>query len=314
MRKRKLIWVGIVSLVVILGIILTGCGEDLSPRVTELEGQVEELEDENAALKEFAGPLPASLDEYFPPQAQGPVYLFEMFALEGPFGGIMGDLQQGDMEGVTANFQAFKEQYEKIADLVPEWTALFPMDPVNALGDALQSGDPSKVGPAMGEVGAVCGNCHLRNMVKVQQKYHWPDFHDIEIENPLSGETENFMDYMFAISGTFGAIANDLQQGQLDNARNDFQAFDILFDTLAEKGCSDTACHGDSPRTYFVDQSVLGMIGQLGQVLNADSPDPVAVAELSGGIGNESCIKCHMVHVPSALGKERLELFEELFD
>lgn len=280
------------------------CGTDLQPRVDELEA-------ENEALREFAGPLPDSLDQYFPPQAQGPVWLFEMFALSAPFGGIMGDLLQGDMEGVTANFAAFKAQYQKMSTMVAEWTDMFPMEPVDALGAALESGDPAQVGPAMGGVGAVCESCHVRNMVKVQQKYHWPDFYDVEIENPLTGATDNFMDYMFAIEGTFGAIANDLQQGQLDNARADFQGFSLLFDGLAENGCS--ACH-DSPRTYFVNQPVLDMIDQLGAALDADAPDPGLVAQLSGAIGNESCMKCHLVHVPSALGKERLELFEELFE
>jgi hypothetical protein len=234
-----------------------------------------------------------------------------MFAMEAPLGGMMGDLLQGDMEGVTANYAAFKAQYQKLSTMVPEWTELFPMEPVDALGVALQSGDPAQVGPAMGAVGAVCGNCHVRNMIKVQQKYHWPDFTGVTVSNPLTGADDNWIDYIFGMAGAFGAIANDLQQGQLDNARNDYQAFAALFAALPENGCS--ACHS-TPRTYFVDQSVLDLVDQLGTALNAHAPDPALIGQLSAAIGNESCMKCHLVHVPSALGKARLELFEELFE
>ena len=137
-----------------------------------LQGEKASLEGQKQILIDIAGPLPASLDQFFPPAAPAPVYLFEMFALAGPFEGIMVDLQEGDIPGVQANFEAFKAQYEKMSGMVPEWTDHFPMEPVEALGQALANGDPAQVGPAMGGVGGVCGSCHMLDMVKAQQKYH----------------------------------------------------------------------------------------------------------------------------------------------
>ncbi len=267
-------------------------------------------------LKEIAGPLPASLDKLFLPLAQGPVYLFEMFALAGPFEGIMIDLQQGDASGVQANYEAFKAQYEKVSDLVPEWKDRFPGDPIAALGEALKSNDPQKIGQAMGQVGQSCGSCHLLFQAKAFQKYHWGDFHAVKITDPLSQESLEFGDYMMRLAGSFGGIANDLGQGQLDNARNNFQAFSTRFKTLASEGCIE--CHKDPagkeiPREYFVDEDVSQLIAQLEQVLNAETPDATAVQQLSGAIGSESCMKCHLVHIPAAATQELWKEYAALF-
>jgi cytochrome c556 len=233
-----------------------------------------------------------------------------MFALSGPFESIIVDLQQGDIPGVQANYEAFKAQYDKMAGMVPEWADRFPMAPVEALGQALASGDPSQVGPAMGQVGQVCGSCHLLFQTKAHQKYHWPDFALVKMTDPVTGESVSWVEYMLRMAGAYSGIANDLRQGQLDNARQDFQAFSARFKSLSA-GCA--SCHA-TPRTYFVDASVQGMVDQLGQALEAPSPDPQAIEQLSGAIGMESCMKCHFVHLPAANTKARWETFAHLFE
>ncbi len=315
--------VGIIFLIYVVLVAVLACGE-LQPRANELETRVSKVEEERAALekenrilREIAGPLPDSLDKYFPPQAEGPVYLFEMFALSGPFEGIIVDLQQKDTDGVQANYEAFKAQYQKLAGMVPEWKERYPMEPVDALGTALATGDPAKIGPSLEKVGKVCGSCHIVSQTKAHQKYHWKDFEEIKLADPLTRETLSLHSYMERMAAAFGGIGNDLRQGQLDNARKNYQAFNARFDALAKNACKQ--CHQDRagkeiPRTYFVDESVKGMIGQLGQVLSSPTPDAEAIGKLSGAIGNESCFKCHLVHFPAAQAKERWEKLEELLE
>ncbi|RME45222.1 MAG: hypothetical protein D6791_11280 [Chloroflexi bacterium] len=283
--------------------------EELQARLAEIEAEKQALQEQNALLKELAGPPPASIAQYFPPEAPGPIWLFEMFTLAGAFDGMIADMQQQDMEGLQANFEAFKAQYTKLAGMMPEWSHRFPMEPLDNLEAAIASGNPAQIGPAFGQVGGVCGSCHLVNQVKVMQQYHFKDFGTVEGVNPLSGESIGWLDYMFGMSGTFGAIGADLQQGQLDAARQDFQAFQALFSNLPEL-CK--ACH-DTERTYFVDASVQGLVAQLGEALQADAPDPQQVGELIGAIGSESCLRCHLVHKPAAMAKARWETFADLF-
>jgi len=266
-------------------------------------------------LKQIAGPPPASLDQYFPPKATAPVWLIEMFNLAGPMEGIGVDLQEQDAAGMKANFQAFKAQYDKMSKMVPEWTSRFPQDPVTALGKAVDSGNPAQIGPALGQVGEVCSSCHLLYEVKVQQKYHWKNFDDVKVTNPVTKQEMKWGDYMTAMAGAYSGIAVDLQEGQLDNARKNFQAFSAQFKTLATDGCKQ--CHVDPsgkeiPRAYFVDQGVMSQIDKLGQALAAPTPDPKAIGDLSGFIGNESCVKCHFVHLPAQTAKDTWEQFKDI--
>jgi hypothetical protein len=291
--------------VVILGLsllALSSCGSNLQSKVDE--------------LKQIAGPPPTSLDQYFPPKAQAPVYLIEMFTLAGPLEGIGVDLQEQDMAGVKTNFQAFQTQYNKVSKMVPEWTSRFPEDPVTALGKAIDSGNQAQIGPAMGKVGEVCGSCHLIYQVKVQQQYHWKNFDDIKVKDPVTAQSMSFGDYMTAMAGAYSGIAIDLQEGQTDNARKNFQAFNARFDTLATDACKE--CHVDPsgkeiPRKYFVDDSMKAIINQLGQALAAPAPDAQSIQQLSGAIGNDACLNCHLVHLPAQNAKDTWENFADLF-
>ena len=266
-------------------------------------------------LKELAGPPPSSLDQYFPPKAPAPVYLIEMFNLAGPLEGIGVDLQEQDIPGVKANYPAFKAQYDKVAGMVPEWKDRFPQEPLTALGKAIDSGNPAQIGPALGNVGQVCGSCHSLYQVKVQQKYHWKSFDDIKVTDPVTGQSMAFGDYMTAIAGAYSGIAVDLQEGQLDNARKNFQAFNTRFDTLATtcKECHVDVSGKEIPRKYFVDDNMKAIINQLGQAVAAPVPDAQSIQQLSGAIGNESCLNCHLVHLPAQNAKDNWETFQDLF-
>jgi len=301
---RKAFFLGLGLLALLLVIIMAGACR------SGAQSEVDKLKAQNQTLKDIAGPLPASLDNYFPPKAQGPVYLLEMFALEGPFAGIIADLQQRDAAGAKANYDAFKAQYQKVSRMVPEWKNLFPMSPVDALGQAIASGDPANVGPALEQVNQVCGSCHLLNQTKAHQKYHWPNFETIKVPDPVTNESVGWVEYMRRLGGAFMAIGSDLQQGQLDNARQDFQAFDARFKAMPSEAC--IYCHA-TPRTYFVDPTVQAMADNLGKALSTTPPDAKTVGELSGAIGNESCLKCHYVHFPAQNRKATWVKFDSLF-
>ena len=277
--------------------------------------ELDKLKADNQQLKNIAGPPPASLDQYFPPKAPAPIYLIEMFNLAGPLEGIGVDLQEQDIPGAKANYQAFKTQYDKVAGMVPEWKDHFPQEPVTALGKAIDSGNPAQIGPAMGKVGEVCGSCHLLNQVKGQQKDPWKNFDDIKLTAPVTAQPMAFDDYMLAMAGAYGGIATDLQENQLDNARKNFQAFNARFNTLATEACKN--CHVDAsgkeiPRKYFVDDSMKAMVNQLGQALAAPAPDAQTIQQMSAAIGNDSCLNCHLVHLPAQHTKDTWEQFKDV--
>jgi hypothetical protein len=87
--------------------------------------------DPNVVLESKQTKLPEMLDNYYPPKAQGPIYLFKMHELGKPFTGIVVDLFENDVENARNNFKDFKEKYTDVSKMVPEWQEQFPVEPLN---------------------------------------------------------------------------------------------------------------------------------------------------------------------------------------
>jgi cytochrome c556 len=246
--------------------------------------------------------LPASLENLYPPGAAAPLFLISKIEMATRFSGIVGDLFENDPVNAQKNYETFRQQYIGMATMVPEWRDGFPLAPVDELGSALSSGDQPLVMKALEGVGAVCHSCHLDNMARVQQKYHWGDFSGLALTDPVTGEEVSFARLMLAIQFNMAGVGIDLEQGQKENAQKQLAGFKARFAVFKET-CQ--ACH-DSERKYFVDASIDGMVDRLAAQLEQATPDPKAVGELLHGIGQESCSKCHLVHIPAAYAQEQL--------
>jgi cytochrome c556 len=247
-----------------------------------------------------AGSLPASLDSYFPPKAKEPVFLLRMVAMATPMSGIIVDLTENDPENAAANYEKFLAQYREVSKLVPEWTAEYPLGPVEGLGQALKTGKQDAVMEAFAQVDGVCMKCHLENMVKVQQKYHWRNFSAIKTKDPVTQEAVGWAREMQYLDSSLNGVSVDLEEEQKEYARKQIQAFKTRFQTLKTL-CEE--CHGADVRKYFVDESVQTMIAGLDTTVSEASPDSQKAAALVQRIGMESCFKCHLVHVPAALAQ-----------
>ena len=242
--------------------------------------------------------LPASLDAYYPPQAEAPVWLGEMMQFFATLDGIVVDQMQGDTAGVHANYEAFRAQYEKVSGMVPEWKDRFPLEPVEALAAAVESGETPAVMAAVDDVGAVCHHCHVQAMPQAHFRYSWPDFADVEGLDPVTEETVPFTILMRYMGANFIGITNDLRQGQAENAAMQLQAFKARFEAVTET-CA--ACH-ESDRRYFVDSDIDSLLDELGAAVA--SSDLAAAEHSIQALGAESCRRCHLVHIPASYSKQ----------
>jgi cytochrome c556 len=177
-----------------------------------------------------------------------------------------------------------------------------PLEPVDELGNALESGDQAEAMRVFERLGKSCHDCHLVNMAKVQQKYRWMDYGEIKIKDPESGEELDFPRLKQFLNTNFSGILINVEQDQRENAQKHLQGFISRFQVLKET-CED--CHGTDERKYYVDESIQSLIDEVGKALNSSPIDPKAVGELVMGIGTESCSKCHLVHIPAAYAKFR---------
>jgi len=255
----------------------------------------------NEQKAEIAGSaLPASLEDLYPPRSSAPTYLLNMYGLARTLSGTVGDVLEGDMENARSNFEAFKKAYTDNSALIPEWQAWYPIEPVERLGAAIASADPAKIMPAADEVGSVCHSCHLTYMAPVQHKFRWDDFAGIAVTDPLSGEQVSFARLMLMMSTNFDGIAGDLAQGQKENALSQFAGFSARFEAMAN-AC--TICH-ESERHYYVSEDISDLIAGLQGELSKPEVDMGIVGKLIQSIGQESCSKCHLVHIPAAYSQQ----------
>lgn len=244
-----------------------------------------------------ASSLPGSLDNLYPPASDRPVYLIRMLGLETSFSGIVVDLMEGDLEGAKGSFEDFRKQYREVAEMVPEWEGEYPEQPVEYLGTTLSAGNGDLVRKAFAGVGEICHRCHVQAMVPVQQKYHWGNFGAITVNDPLSGESTEYVQFKKLLAANLAGITVDLRQGQTDNARKQFEGFRARFDAL---GGSCQGCH-ENAGASFVGHDMQEAVASLGEAIHDRSVPADAVMALTQKIGRESCSKCHLVHVPAAL-------------
>lgn len=257
--------------------------------------------DQHQAASNQTG-LPASLDQYYPPKSPEPVWFLSMLGMAQPLTASIADALENDFENSQKDFEALRKAYIKISTMVPEWTERFPIGPLDQFGEAIASKDIGRIMAQADSLDVVCHSCHVQNMVLAQQKYRWPNFMDIGLTDPVTDQDVNWKILMRMMETAYTGIGADLAQGQPEQARAQFEAFYARFNAVSVACMS---CH-DSGRNYYVSTDVTDMIDQIGTELGQPNIDVEKVNGLLQGIGMESCVKCHMVHVPSAYGKEMM--------
>jgi len=244
-------------------------------------------------------PVPGSLDALYPPRTKRPVLLLQMLQLDEALSGVVVDVSEQDLAGAWQNLDAFTARYAELRSLVPEWTDQYPAAPVEGLRAALSSGDRDRVMGAVGRVGETCHRCHAATMVPVQQRYRWGDFAGDKVIDPTTGELLDFLVFKRRLSTSMAGVGVNLRQGQIANALQQFKALRERFQQL---GDSCLTCHAQGGRV-FLSPEISGLLEELGQALSAPEPAAETVAPLLQRIGQESCSKCHLVHVPAAMAK-----------
>ena len=272
--------------------------------------EVDRLKKENTILKAMIGPPPAELDSLYPPLALAPLYQIKMIEMGTLFSGFVVRIFEGDRSGAKVLFDSFREQYAALSEIVPQWKDDFPSQPLDELAALIEEGEPGEITASAEKVGNICHSCHISNLPKVQQKYHWDDFSIISLTDPLSNESTDYRRFKMSLEMSFTGMGMELQQGQIEKAIGHFENFNRGLEQLKES-CG--ACH-DVERKYFVDAVIDELVSKLGTELQAESPDMQVIGQLSQQIVTENCLKCHLVHLPAAYAKARWKEMDQFID
>jgi cytochrome c5 len=276
--------------------------------LTFVFGCINEQVEENIKLKQqiekfkaITGPPPSSLEYLYPPKSDGPFYQIMMFDLAKPFTAIGIDMFEKNLKQAKENFDKFRSQYIEVSKTVPEWEEAYPLEPIEELGTALSTGEQEKVMMAMGKVAKICQDCHIVNMPKVQQKFHWDEFSDIYVTDPVTNQEMGYKQHMLSLETSFQGIELNLKRGKMEKALKYFDSFYERFGSMKET-CN--ICH-ETERKYYVDTNLEEVLKKLKENLGSTAPDVKSISELTREIGTESCFKCHLTHIPAVYNKAR---------
>ena len=238
----------------------------------------------------------AELDPHFKGGREGHVYTNAMLELGMRMGAANTAALRDDRERALAALKGFREQYAKVAALVPSWRDQFRGSILAELESAVAAkADLATRRKIVSRIERSCTACHARYMFPVQARYRWGDFASASVPGEKGGSL-SFHQVMIDLSNSLGAVRGDVEAGQLAQAEVAYRQVAERFGMM-EQLC--VACH-DQPRQYFIDQNVKNRLLKIGGLLRRGETRAAEYAPLFKAINELSCLPCHQVHMPAA--------------
>ena len=182
--------------------------------------------------------------------------------------------------------------YNKIADMVPEWEKEIKPRLIPELEMFAEKGDSYRIGKTLKMIQRTCDDCHTYYQPLVTATYRSPHYEDIKIKG-LDGETESFEENMEQLSESV-----NLTLIALDDGRNGvaMQASKNLAAQLDRLGDSCSSCHKDDayPQERILGKATRKRLDKL--QANISEGRVKDSQKLMGEIAVTVCARCHNTH------------------
>jgi cytochrome c556 len=239
---------------------------------------------------------PASLEEWYKPANKRQVWLHTMFRLRREMQAIAEYAKTGDPAVNKVAMQKWikrlDKDYNKIAEMVPEWEKEIKPKLLPELEMFAEKGDAYRVGKTLKMIKRTCDDCHTHYQPLVTATYRSPHYDDLKLKD-INGKTQSYKDNMEQLSGSVNRILI-----ALDDKHNPvaLQASQKLVDQLENLGDSCSSCHKDDdyPRERILGKATRQRFEKLqikikqGQVKDSQ--------KLMGEIAVTVCARCHNTH------------------
>jgi cytochrome c556 len=235
---------------------------------------------------------PASLEQWYKPANKRQVWLHTMFRLRREMQAIAEYAEQNDQQAMQKWIKRLDKDYNKIADMVPEWEKEIKPKLLPELEMFAKKGDMYRVDKTLKMIKRTCDDCHTYYQPLVTATYRSPHYENIKLKDS-SGKTQSFEDNMDDLSKSVNRILIALDDGHNPIA---LQASKRLADQLQKLGDSCNSCHKDDE---YPRQRILGEVTQQRfETLQASiSEGRVKDSQkLMGKIAVTVCARCHNTH------------------
>lgn len=235
---------------------------------------------------------PASLEKWYKPANKRQVWLHTMFRLRREMQAISEYAEQNDQAGMAKWIERLEKDYDKIAEMVPEWEKAIKPRLLPELEMFSEKGDTYRIGRTLKMIQRTCDDCHIDYQPLVTAIYRSPHYDDIKVRD-LDGAEQGFEDNMEDLSASVNRILIALDDGHKDTA---LQASRNLAGQLQNLGDSCDSCHEDDayPRERILGKSTRQHLDELHASISAGQVKDSQ--KLMGEIAVSVCARCHNIH------------------
>jgi cytochrome c553 len=235
---------------------------------------------------------PASLEKWYKPANKRQVWLHTMFRLRREMQAIAEYAKQNDQKAMEKWIKRLDKDYNKIADMVPEWEKEIKPRLLPELEMFAEKGDSYRVGRTLEKISRTCDDCHTHYQPLVTATYRSPHYDDIKVRN-INGALQSFEDNMVDLSESVNRILIALDDGHKPIA---LQASQNLADQLQNLADSCSSCHKEDeyPRERILGKATQQRFETL--QININKGQVKDSQKLMGEIAVTVCARCHNTH------------------
>jgi cytochrome c556 len=239
---------------------------------------------------------PASLEQWYKPANKRQVWLHTMFRLRREMQAIAEYAEQNDQKAMEKWIKRLDKDYNKIADMVPEWEKEIKPKLLPELEMFAEKGDMYRLGKTLKMIKRTCDDCHTYYQPLVTATYRSPHYDDIKLKDSsgdVSDKAQSFKDNMEALSVSVNRILIALDDGHKSVA---LQSGKTLAEQLQNLGDSCSSCHKDDeyPRERILGKATRQRLEKL--QVNISEGRVKDSQKLMGEIAVTVCARCHNTH------------------
>ena len=235
---------------------------------------------------------PASLAQWYKPENKRQVWLHTMFKLRREMQAIDEYARQNDAQAMEKWIERLDRDYNKIADMVPEWEKMVKPRLLSELEMFAEKGDMYRLGKTLKMIRRTCDDCHTYYQPLVTATYRSPYYADIKLKDS-DGNTQSFEENMEHLSASVNRILIALADGHKATA---LRSGEKLVQQLQNLGETCNRCHknDDYPRERILGEATQQRLKKLQENISQDRV--VDSQKLVGEIAVTVCARCHNTH------------------
>ncbi|MCK5343935.1 MAG: hypothetical protein KAR20_11055, partial [Candidatus Heimdallarchaeota archaeon] len=235
---------------------------------------------------------PTSLEKWYKPNNKRQVWLHTMFRLRREMQAIGDYAKENNKTAMKKWIKRLDKDYNKIADMVPEWEKEIKPRLLSELEMFAEKGDVHRLGKTLKMINRTCNDCHDDYQPLVTATYRSPHYDDIKIK-ALNGSQQSFADNMEELSESVNRILIALDDGHKPVA---LKASQSLVSQLQNLGESCNRCHKEDeyPRERILGKATQQRFETL--QANIQKGRVKDSQKLMGEIAVTVCARCHNTH------------------